>query len=179
MKYKVHINVSETYSMKIFFFVPISGKKKQVLIFGEFQNDQSTKELFFNQFPLYSNLLWHFKQERYVEPIFLNLSYLVEIAAFQSLTKGSFQTEEIRMNGLFLLVINSQRLLPTRSFYFSAFEPKRSARSHRYVLPILHLERGPRNQPHTLYPISVILHSRLLVLSLFPRYPPLTPHLED
>lgn len=103
----------------------------------------------------------------------------MEIAAFQSLTKGSSQTEKIRMNGLFLLVINSQRLLPTRSFYFSAFKPKRSARSHRYVLPILHLERRQRNQPHTLYPISVILRSRLLVLSLFPRYPPLTPHLED
>lgn len=52
--------MSETYSMMIFFFVPISGKKK-ILIFGKFQNDQSTKELFFNQFPLYSNLLRHFK----------------------------------------------------------------------------------------------------------------------
>lgn len=86
IKYKLYINMPETYSIMIFFFVPITEKTfsyEKILFFCWFLNNQSIKESFLS-IPTLCFIVISFdilSKKKYIKPIFLNLSYLMGIGS--------------------------------------------------------------------------------------------------
>lgn len=148
----------ETYSIMIFFFVPITEKTffyEKILFFCWFLNNQSIKESFLS-IPTLCFIVISFdilSKKKYIKPIFLNLSYLMAIGScFPKVNwSWSLQTEKIRKNTIFLLVINSQRELPSGSLLLFGVTDTFRCHQARWIVSVLHWngDRGTSLTPST------------------------------